>query len=337
MGLALRASARAGAARFARLRLLAGAAFPPALLALAVPVTSYYESFHDLPWGVVFPVGLLLGLGGWRWGQRWLALLVLGLAWIWSFGASLPPSSSGLPRSATNGDLTLTVRSLTRSQNVVFCDFDLKTRSGRPIAEQYLIEKIRGEGRVWPGWPVTVWSPHPWPDDPGDPENEARLSAYTFPPGWARSFELTFQVAAWPSQSHATLVLPVPPAGGEPEKSYTANADGIQFTVSDLRWTRSQGEWPLRPVLALKITRRGDVFTPATRHTLRFTDEQGRVLETRGVRFSKDQSGSVEDLEVPGLPRGVCRLRVDAFSEQQLQQGERVFRFPRLPNPASGP
>jgi hypothetical protein len=261
----------------------------------------------------------------------------MGLAWIWAFGAALPPVSAGLPRSATNGDLTLTVRSLTRSGKVTFCDFDLKTRSGRPITGQYLIEKIRGEGRVWPGWAVRVWSPHPWPGEPGDPVNEARLSCYTFPPGWARSFELTFRVAAWPSQPHATLAIPVPPAGGKSGETYTADADGMRFTVSNVRWTRSRSEWPPRPVLALKITRQGDVFSPAARHTLRFTDEERRVLETRSLGFNGNQSGSVEDLEIPDLPRRVRRLRVDAFSEHQLDEGERVFRFRGLPNPASGP
>jgi hypothetical protein len=294
-------------------------------------VLSYYESFHDFPWAVVFPVLLMLAWGGWQWGQRWLSGVIVLLLWIGGYGL-LPPHTPGLPRTATVGDLTVTLRSLKRTQRVLFCDFDLTTASGEPLANRCVLNTIQCEGQAFHFLPVPGWRAHEWPREKGQSDREAHLSAWLFPPEWVRSVDLTLKVQTWPSSPACSVSFAVPPHGKAREGEIHAAGEGMKLAVSDVRWSPSWTRGPQEEVLAVRVSYSGYSYSGWTGRELRVTDEAGGALDFGCGSIAGTEGGATLNGEVVAVPRGVRRIVVQAFSEKQLEEGERVYRFTRLPN-----
>ncbi len=312
-----------------------GAAILLALVPLSMPVLSYYESFHDMPWVVViFVVGVFL-VGGWLGRQKWLTVLTLGAILLFAYQVHLPPSGEGLPATRTDRDLAVTIQALKRSGKVVFVDFTIEAKPGVPVATEYDLERIGVEGKILRVLPVTGWSAHQWPLE-HSPPNEACLSSYTFPPTWSRRLDYVITVPRWPDEPAASITVAVPPKGqGRLAERVEAAEEGMTLVLEDLHWATVQESGMDVPALAIGLTY--DRYGPENYWTgsvrLRVTDDKHNVLPACfNVYRTRDDYSESESGYCPAA-EDTKTITIDAYSPHQWQENLHVFRFKRLPNP----
>ena len=316
-----------------------------ALPAVIFPFEGYYQSSYDIPSVPALGVVLFLIVGAWLGRQKWLSLAVAILIIMSMLGALYPPSRRQLPLSARSGDLTVTLTSFEHKQGTVFCHFEVATDPGTRLDREYDTQHIALEGHsIWGLLPVICWDPSPWPPEEM-PSNRLRMSSWTFPPTWTRSWDVTVVVPRWPAAA-TSVAFPVPRPGQPRSRSpVTARGHGITLSVSDVRWSesatrggvrRTESGWEQTPMpsLSFTVSYTGYPYNGSYGTELRAVDQDGNVLPIEsGGWCQAHQGGATMACEFSDLSRSVKRIRVDAFRYEDRERNRVVFHFRRVRNP----
>ncbi|MCH7904612.1 MAG: hypothetical protein IH944_08620 [Armatimonadetes bacterium] len=319
---ALWSSSRTSSRKF---RLLLAAALAIALLALSVPVYSYYRAFADFPWTLLVPLFVVLLISGWVVRQRWLPVGCILIVALFIITAN-ESAQAKVPSSITKDQVTVSIQELSRSGHVLFT---VKSAPGTRIEEELDLENIEIEGRVCRVLPVTSWHPRPYHQDEDQLlPYEARLISVYFPPGWSKTIDFGIRVPKWPSEPAASVTVPVPQPDDKPSKrEYESEGGGLRLNVKHVLWSISRHTWPAEQVLALTITYDGYRYSGWKGEELRVRDQNGRTLDLRLT----GGGGTGNYCELPDLPPDATELTIDIFSEQQRDEASVSIRFGRLP------
>lgn len=304
-----------------------------ALPAIGLPFLSYLHDFADLPWITLGLVLCGLIVGGWRCGQRWLAVCACaGVVWF-AMAAWAPPTNPRLPRTIRRGDLAVTVTSLRRDRSVVFCNLELKGAPRMALDRAYDLGHVRLEGRMVRGaFSFSCW--HATRSEfAGAPVNQAVLSAYTFPPRWVRRLDITVTVpCVAPPDASVTIPLPLP--RGPASCRFAANSTrGGRLIVSDVRPLAPRGGAHSLPGIGLTIGR--DTRASAQKDsTVEYwaLDQDGRDLPLRPGAAPPTAEGMPVEL----WPAADVRQVTIGASDSATERRTLVFRFTGLRNPRSG-
>lgn len=297
----------------------------PALLA---PTYSWYESFHDFPWILILLYVLGLMWAGWRYGQRWLLLAILGFIACCGYGPSLP-AGKRLPVTVQRDGVTLTVESMDRNQYVAFCNYAVRTPKG---------ERLFGDlqpvcGSAGGLLPIQCWPGHEWSREPGQRPGEAHLSASTFPPEWVRSYDLTFTLQLLPHEAAVTLEVPLPPRGTTLTRMLTASGHGITLSVSNVRWLTRHSQSPTVPLPEFHLEYSGYSYAGNQGNEFQVTSLDDKPIKWNSWSTTGNQTVSTQEAYLEELPKNAKSFRIRAFNEAQLAEARRVFRVNGLPNP----
>lgn len=307
------------------MRRLQAAALIVALFSLSFPLMSYFKSYNDFPWLSLAPFLLLLIVSGWKFNQKWLSAGCIAIVAFFVITARAAPAH-GLPKSLTADDVTVTV------EKVAFCNLTVRSAPGTRVEDELDLRNIQVEGKVCRVLPVTCWRPRTkfYLEDELL-SNEAVLSAYTFPPGWSRTMDLSVRLLKWPPEAATSVTVPVPRPGDKIDTStYDSDGGGIQLSVSRVRWSQSRTSNSDEPVLAMTISYEGYSYSGWRGTELRVRDENGRTVRLSASGVSGSAAATYVQCEI-SVAHGATEFSVDAYTEEQREQASVYLRFGRLP------
>lgn len=324
--------------RTRRCRLWSGISIMVAVASSWVSIDAYYGSYHDYPWVALVGIFGLVIVGGALGRQRTLAVAATLFCGVWFYGAFVPPASN-LPATVRNGDLTLGLSLPQAGADGWILDFS--GARGTDLENRYDLKGVSVSGMI--GWaiPVRCWPPNIVQEiddrtgsvgfgDDVKPYNRVDMALVAFVPPWARSWDATVVVPIWPRESAAHVVIPVAKAGSR--AVYSDTKGPVHLTVSDVSWTRSTNEFPPQPCLVFTVRWSGYSYSGFRGRVIRISDGDGHSVPYESPSFAGEEGGGRQLIQIDGGPaRSVKTLRIDAYSESQLDRSKVVFRFARLP------
>lgn len=305
-------------------RIICGISIVIALGTFFVPTYSYGRSYGDLPWLAVCPMAMLTIGGGLLYGQRIVALGTLTFLCYWLQSAFLPPSNDW-PAMVTKGPFTLTL-SDNKENEPIFKRLTLTGPSGKDL-RQMVADPIECRATAGPLVPLDTHA-HVWSYD-APTSGPLPISLKASLASWVRRWDLEVIVQTWPDEAAASVTLPV---NAGRDASFRDVGKDMSLKVSHVRRSKiSHGDAP-EDTIIFDVTYEGGSHSGWTSREIRITDQHGNRVESYGAETKGLEGGATLQMEIWPVPKALNKIRVDAFTEDQLTKGQLVFEFKDIPN-----
>ncbi|MEQ1823508.1 MAG: hypothetical protein ABL949_13440 [Fimbriimonadaceae bacterium] len=238
---------------------------------------------------------------------------------IWFYGAFLPPTAK-FPVTHVRDGIEITLLSERTLR--------LRTLDSSELASVLDLRHIETNGKIGPLISVDGWNAHPAHALREIPKGSAAEFHFrTFPPKWARSYDLRVTVSPW---GKPVVSIPIN-LQKFPTARLSESAAGYKLDVDGVHWGRTITSSPSEKCLFATIAYSGFSYNGFSNREVRVVDNLGNVVASPIANSSNSGERTSLTLELTGLNRKATSLSFQLLSEADTDRLETVFTFERVP------